>query len=105
MSNTDSTHDREQGTEPVTDRFHDSAWAADLERPEHAADRELLVEQATRAVELTAEGSHVQLVTHEAQGHPSEYLYSVLEAEFGDELDWEYSCQCNCGGHVLRVHV
>jgi putative CGCGG family rSAM target protein len=105
MSNTASGHDHDQGTEPVTDRFHDSAWAADLEQPKHAADRALLVEQATRSVELTAEGSHVQLVTHEAHGHPSTYLYSALEAKFGDEVDWEYSCQCNCGGHILRVHV
>lgn len=104
MSNTAPSHDNE-GTEPVTDRIHDHAWAADLEQPEHAADRELVVKQAIKAIENTVEGTHVQLVTHEEYGHPSKYLYSALQEEFGDNIDWGYICQCNCGGHILRVHV
>lgn len=104
MSNTTDDHD-DEGTEPVTDRVHDSAWAADLERPEHAADRDRVVEEALTAVENTVDGAHVQLVTHEEHGHPSAYLYSALEEGFGDEVDWEYICQCNCGGHIVRVHV
>lgn len=103
MSNITQDYD-DEGTEPVTDRIHDSAWAANLERPEHAADRDRLVEEAIKAVEITAEGTHVQLVTHEEHGHPSTYLYSVLEDEF-DDIEWEYICQCNCGGHILRVSV
>jgi len=105
MSNTSHTHDSNEGTEPVTDRTYESAWAADLEQPEHAADRDLVIGQAVKAVENTVEGTHVQLVTHEEHGHPSEYLTPVLGAEFDDEIDWEYICQCNCGGHILRVHV
>ncbi|MFB6202458.1 MAG: CGCGG family rSAM-modified RiPP protein [Halorhabdus sp.] len=105
MSNDARSHDQNQGTEPVTNRIHDSAWAADLERPEHAADRELVVEEAITAIEHTTGGTHVQLVTHEEHGHPSTYLYPVLKEEFGDEVDWEYICQCNCGGHIVRVHV
>ncbi|MFC7139804.1 CGCGG family rSAM-modified RiPP protein [Halosimplex aquaticum] len=105
MSNISHTHDGDEGTEPVTDRTHESAWAADLEAPEHAADRGLVVEQAVKAVRNTVEGTHVQLVTHEEHGHPSEYLTPVLEAEFNGEIDCEYICQCNCGGHILRVPV
>jgi len=105
MSNVSRDPDHDEGTEPVTGCVHDSAWAADLERPEHAADRGLVVEEAIEAVETTAEGTHVQLVTHEEHGHPSEYLYLPLEEAFGDDVDWKYICQCNCGGHILRVHV
>jgi len=105
MADTTHNHGREEGTEPVTDRVHRSAWAADLEQPQHAADRELVVDEAITAVDNTVEGTHVQLVTHEAHGHPSEFLYPVLDEEFGDDVDWEYICQCNCGGHILRVHV
>jgi hypothetical protein len=47
----------------------------------------------------------VQLVTHEAHGHPSEYLYEVLDDAFDDDIEWEYICQCNCGGHILRVYT
>lgn len=104
MADTHSDHEN-HGTEPVTDHVHGSAWAADLERPEHAADRELLVEEAITAVENTVEGSFVQLVTHEAHGHPSEYLYEPLEETFGDAVHWEYVCQCNCGGHIVRGEV
>ncbi|MFB6153542.1 MAG: CGCGG family rSAM-modified RiPP protein [Halodesulfurarchaeum sp.] len=104
MTRTESTHD-DRGTEPVTGRTHDRAWAADLERPEHAVDRGVVLEEAITAVENTVEGTHVQLVCHEEQGHPTDYLTPVLEAEFGDAIDWEYICQCTCGGHILRVQV
>jgi putative CGCGG family rSAM target protein len=101
----DARPDHDDGTEPVTGEFHEHAWAADLERPEHAADRDLLLAEAAEAIETTAEGTHVQLVTHEAHGAPEEYLYPFLEREFGDGVPWEYVCQCNCGGHIVRVHV
>ncbi|MFB6304207.1 MAG: CGCGG family rSAM-modified RiPP protein [Haloferacaceae archaeon] len=94
-----------ESAEPVTDRVHDNSWSANLERPRHAADRDLLVSQAVEAVEHTASGNHVNLVTHGDQGHPSEYLYPELEAAFGDGIEWEYVDQCGCGGHVTRVHV
>jgi putative CGCGG family rSAM target protein len=103
MSNASAGHD--QGTEPVTDRVHDSTWAADLERPQHAVDMELLVEEAIKAIENTTAGTFLQLVTHEAHGHPSEYLYEVLDDAFDDDIEWEYICQCNCGGHILRVYT
>ncbi|MFD1647694.1 CGCGG family putative rSAM-modified RiPP protein [Haloarchaeobius litoreus] len=99
-------HDHDHDAEPVTDRVHDNSWSANLEKPEHGADRELVVQHAVDAVEHTAEGNHVNLVTHGEHGHPSEYLFSVLEDEFGEtDVDWEYIEQCGCGGHVVRVHV
>ena len=97
-------HDHESSAEPVTDRVHDNSWSANLEKPRHAGERDLVVEQAVEAIEHTAPGNHVNLVTHGDNGHPEAYLYRALEDEY-DGLDWEYVEQCGCGGHVTRVYV
>ena len=91
--------------EPVTDHVHDNSWSANLEKAQHADDRDLVVGQAIDAVQHTADGNHVNLVTHGDHGHPEEYLYDELAAAFGDDVDWEYVEQCGCGGHVTRAHV
>lgn len=106
MSSTPHDHDHDhEGAEPVTDRVHDNSWSANLEKPAHADSRELVVEQAIDAIEHTALGNHVNLVTHGEHGHPETYLYDALDREYGDELDWEYIEQCGCGGHVLRAYT
>ncbi|NUB91999.1 CGCGG family rSAM-modified RiPP protein [Haloterrigena sp. SYSU A558-1] len=92
--------------EPVTRREHDVSWSANLEKPRHAADRDLVVSQAKDAVEATAAGTHVNLVTHGDHGRPENYLWDELEAAFeGIDLEIEYVDRCGCGGHVTRVHV
>lgn len=91
--------------EPVTTVTHDTSWSANLEKPQHGEDRELVVHQALDAVEATAPGTHVNLVTHADHGHPEEYLYEALDVAFGDDVEYEYVDQCGCGGHVVRVHV
>ena len=96
------THDE---VAPVTDRVHDNSWSANLERPEHAADREATLREARRAVTHTAPGNHVNLVTHGEHGHPEEYLFDALEDAFGDAVDYEYVARCGCGGHVTRVLI
>ncbi|MDY6780482.1 MAG: CGCGG family rSAM-modified RiPP protein [Halobacteria archaeon] len=80
-------------------------WSVNLELDEHAEDRSLVVEEAKRAVEQTADGYFVNLVTHGEHGHPSGYLYDELRDEFGDSVEIEYVDRCGCGGHVTRVHV
>ncbi|WP_207592844.1 CGCGG family rSAM-modified RiPP protein [Halomontanus rarus] len=102
-----SEHERaHEEAEPVTDHVHENSWSANLEKPTHAEDRDLVLEQAVDAVEHTAPGHHVNLVTHGNHGHPEGYLYDELEAATdGEELEWEYIDQCGCGGHVTRVHV
>lgn len=90
--------------DPITDRIHDNSWSANLEKPEHADDRDLVVAQAIEAVEHTASGNHVNVVTHANHGHPEGYLYDALDEAFAD-ADWEYVEQCGCGGHVTRIHV
>ncbi|WP_134671517.1 CGCGG family putative rSAM-modified RiPP protein [Halorussus marinus] len=101
MGTTEHDHD---GVEPITQTVHDNSWSANLEHPRHAESRGLLVEQALSAIEHTAPGHHVNLVTHGDHGHPETYLYEALDAAEAD-LDWEYVEQCGCGGHVTRVHV
>jgi putative CGCGG family rSAM target protein len=99
---TTASHDE---VEPVTDRVHHNSWSANLEKPQHADDRDLVVAQAKDAVEHTASGHHVNLVTHGNHGHPETYLFGELETAFGGEVTWEYVEQCGCGGHVTRVNV
>lgn len=91
--------------EPVTDRVHETSWSANLEKPVYADDGGLVVEGAIEAIQHTAAGNHVNLVTHSEHGHPSAYLYAELEERFGDAVDYEYVRQCGCGGHVTKVHV
>jgi putative CGCGG family rSAM target protein len=102
-----SPHDQgHEDADPVTDRMHDNSWSVNLEKPKHAEDRELVIEQAIEAIQHTTSGNHVNLVTHGDHGHPDEYLYTELEgASIDRAIEWEYIEQCGCGGHVTRVHV
>lgn len=104
-----ASHDNDHGhseAEPITDRMHDNSWSANLEKPQHAADIDLVVSQAIDAIEHTESGHHVNLVTHGDHGHPSEYLFRTLgEMTGANDVEWEYIQQCGCGGHVTRVHV
>lgn len=109
---TSHDHDEDLDTEieSVTDRVHDDSWSANLEKPHHAESRDLVVEQAGRAVEHTANGNHVNLVTHGEHGHPETYRFPALDDSFGDDgcdddISWEYVEQCGCGGHVTRVRI
>jgi putative CGCGG family rSAM target protein len=90
--------------EPITEETHDTSWSANLETPAHADDRDLVVVHARQAVERTATGHHVNLVTHGDHGHPETYLYDELDDAL-DGVDYEYVEQCGCGGHVTRVYV
>jgi putative CGCGG family rSAM target protein len=99
----ESTHDHD--AQAVTDHTHDTSWSANLEKPRHADDSAVVVEEALAAVAHTTAGTHVNLVTHADHGHPETYLYDALSDEYDDGTDWEYVEQCGCGGHVVRVHV
>jgi putative CGCGG family rSAM target protein len=94
-----------EDAETVDGEVHENSWSANLELPEHADDRERVVADALDAVDRTAPGYHVNLVTHGDHGHPETYLYDELADAFGDDAAWEYVEQCGCGGHVTRVRV
>ncbi|MFT4882856.1 MAG: putative CGCGG family rSAM target protein [Natronomonas sp.] len=100
-----STDDHDHDAEAVTDRVHDNSWSANLEKPQYADDPELAVRDGVVAIEHTAPGNHVNLVTHGDLGHPEEFLYDALTEEYDEGVDWEYIQQCGCGGHVTRVYV
>ena len=109
-TNTDSDDrdhdaDLDGDVEAVTDHVHDNSWSANLEKPQHAESRDLVVRQAETAVEHTTAGNHVNLVIHGDHGHPETYLYDALADVYGDDVSWEYVEQCGCGGHVTRVYV
>lgn len=91
--------------DPITEETHDNSWSANLETAAHAGDRDRVVAHALQAVERTAAGHHVNLVTHGDCGHPAAYLYAELDDALGDDADYEYVEQCGCGGHVTRVFV
>lgn len=97
----------EAGSMTTTDDVDrkDNSWSVNLEHDRHAADRDLVVAEALRAVSRTVTGNHVNLVTHGDHGHPETYLYPVLDEELGDDASWEYVERCGCGGHVTRIHV
>lgn len=44
--------------------MYDNSWSANFEKPQHAADIDLVISQATDAMEHTEPGHHVYLVTH-----------------------------------------
>ena len=90
--------------EPVTRRTHDHPWAADLETEKHADNTDFMIEEAIDAVKQTRSGQYVDLVTHESQGHPARYLYSVLES-LDEELEITDSGRCTCGGYVSRISI
>jgi putative CGCGG family rSAM target protein len=79
-------------------------WSVNLETDEHAGNRPLVVDDALRAVEQTAPGFFVSLVTHGNHGHPSDYLHDAVLDE-SDDVRIEYVERCGCGGYVTRVHV
>lgn len=85
-------------------RDHDASWSANLERERHT-DCERLLADAVTAVEHTAPGHHVNLVTHGDHGHPSSYLFAHLNGVFGDAVRTEFVDRCGCGGYVTRAHV
>jgi putative CGCGG family rSAM target protein len=91
--------------DPVTDRLHDNSWSVNLETPAHANDETLVAKQAIEAIEHTTAGNHVNLVTHSTHGAPADYLYAVLDEQFGDAVTYEYVGQCGCGGHVTKVQI
>ena len=90
--------------EAPTDRDHDTSWSANLETPAYGEDADLVVAHALEAIERTAAGTHVNLVTHEAHGHPETYLYPALETSLAEDVAVEFVDRCGCGGYVTRVH-
>lgn len=81
----------------------DKNWSMDLEHNEYEFDKELIIEDGLKAVEETAPGYYVNLVTSNNFGNPDQYLTPLLIERFADTIKIKFIDQCGCGGYVLRV--
>ncbi|MBT2687202.1 CGCGG family rSAM-modified RiPP protein [Bacillus sp. ISL-47] len=78
-------------------------WSISLEDGEYECNLELVVREALDAVQQTAKGFYVNVVTPANFGNPEDYLSEALLLFFGNKIDMKYIDQCGCGGYVLRV--
>lgn len=78
-------------------------WSISLEHDEYEQNLELVVKDAIKAVEQTAKGYYVNIVTPANFGNPTEYLLDPLTLHFCNKIDTQYIDQCGCGGYVFRV--
>lgn len=104
MTETDSAETTADELPTFLESDHSGSWSADLEAERYAADRELLVEHALLAVDRTASGYHVNLVTHPDHGDPEAYLRERIHDRYPTATA-EVVDQCGCGGYVYRVTV
>lgn len=83
-------------------------WSINLEDEQFADNPEQLIADAVKAVSITAPGRYVNLVTHQAAGHPLEGLIGKLEAALAEagiaDTKLVYINACGCGGFVTRVY-
>ncbi|MBS4214485.1 MULTISPECIES: CGCGG family putative rSAM-modified RiPP protein [Neobacillus] len=78
-------------------------WSISLEHEDYEHDKELVIVDAIDAVQQTAKGYYVNVVTPAVFGNPDEYLTKELFSKFGAEIDVMFIDQCGCGGYVFRV--
>lgn len=78
-------------------------WSCPMESEEYEENIDLVIKDAITAIEKTAKGYYVNLVTHEAHGHPDAYLLPVINERFRESIETRFIDQCGCGGYVLRV--
>lgn len=104
-ANTDAASETDRDAEHADGETHETSWSAKLEEPRHADDEALVCREALDAVDRTADGVHVNLVTHGDLGHPETYLYPALADRFGDDVVWDFVDRCGCGGYVTRVRT
>lgn len=78
-------------------------WSISLEHGDYEDNVELVIMEAIEAVEKTAKGFYVNVVTPDGFGNPSEYLTDTLNLIFGNKIETKFINQCGCGGYVLRV--
>lgn len=78
-------------------------WSCAMESDEYKDNIDLTITDSLTAVENTAQGYYVNLVTHESLGNPGSFLIPTLEENYGENIEIRFIDQCGCGGYVLRV--
>ncbi|OUM99859.1 MAG: hypothetical protein BAA02_12840 [Paenibacillaceae bacterium ZCTH02-B3] len=83
-------------------------WSLNLEDEYFAEHPEDLVAAAVHAVEETAPGYYVNLVTPGSIGHPETDFIPGLKDKLREcrirVREIRYVDECGCGGHVTRVY-
>jgi len=83
-------------------------WSMNLEDTYYEENPAELLQSAVEAVQTTAPGYYVNLVTPGSFGMPEESLIPKLIHRFQEEnipvKDIHYISECGCGGHVTRVY-
>lgn len=83
-------------------------WSLNLEDEAFADKPEELIEEAVRAVGMTAVGYYVNLVTPAEAGHPElgllDSIQAAIEATGIAYTNIAYLDECGCGGFVSRVY-
>jgi putative CGCGG family rSAM target protein len=84
-------------------------WSLNLEDPYYEENEAEALDEALKAIQQTAPGYYVNLVTPEKLGEPKDWLIPYLEKQITEQgLNIErmdYVDQCGCGGYVTRVHL
>ena len=78
-------------------------WSIALEHDEYEEDLDLVVRDAIEAVEETANGYYVNVVTPAKFESPDAYLTAALVDYFKEKITTKFIDQCGCGGYVVRV--
>ena len=86
----------------------DKDWSINLEDEAFAEHPEELIQEAVHAVQITAAGHYVNLVTHKSAGHPEFGLIDQLREALTESgilnVDLVYIDECGCGGFVTRAY-
>ncbi len=83
-------------------------WSLNLEDEAFVDNPQELIEEAVKAVEITAAGHYVNLVTPAGTGHPEQGLLGEIKQAI-DRAGVAYQQivyvdECGCGGFVTRVY-
>ena len=82
-------------------------WSINLEDNLFKTQPEQLIAEAVEAISFTAPGYYVNLVTHQAAGHPEQGLIRQLQDAITNagigEVKLVYIDECGCGGFVTRA--
>lgn len=78
-------------------------WSIALEHGDYEENIELVIEDGFKAIEDTASGYYVNLVTPAIFGNPIDYLAELIDLKFTSTVTYKFIDQCGCGGYVLRV--
>lgn len=83
-------------------------WSLSLEDDYYIHHRQEMIAESLEAIQATASGCYVNLVTHGDCGHPDkEFIPELIQRTLQEDIAIkciQYIDECGCGGHVTRVY-